>query len=89
MPEAHDAHHNVVEAQQQDFTKQNIINEPAPGVPYYTPIQNPPAGTASDPQPNGSNPPKLFQPLKIRGLTLQNRIMVGDPNPSWMLRASH
>lgn len=76
MPEAHAAHHNVVEAKHQDFTDQNIVNEPAAGVPYYTPAQNPPAGSASDPQPDGSHPPKLFQPLKIRGLTLQNRIMV-------------
>ncbi|KAL8765777.1 MAG: hypothetical protein Q9209_007241 [Squamulea sp. 1 TL-2023] len=66
MPEAH---HSVVEVEQQDFTNQNIINEPASGVPYYTPAQNPPAGTASDPQPNGSPPPKLFRPLKIRGLS--------------------
>ncbi|KAI4271786.1 MAG: hypothetical protein LQ337_005753 [Flavoplaca oasis] len=69
MPEAHDAHHNVFEAEQQDFTNQSIINEPAPGLPYYTPAQKPPAGTASDPQPNGSPPPKLFQPLNIRGLS--------------------
>ncbi len=76
MPEAHDAHHNVLEAAKQDFTGQNIANEPAEGVKYYTPAQVPPAGTASDPQPDGSHPPKLFQPLKLRGLTLQNRIMV-------------
>ncbi|KAL8651127.1 MAG: hypothetical protein Q9226_004846 [Calogaya cf. arnoldii] len=69
MPEAQDAHHNVREANQQDFTDQNIINEPAPGIPYYTPAQNPPAGTASDPQPNGSPPPKLFRPLNIRALS--------------------
>ncbi|KAL8780061.1 MAG: hypothetical protein Q9213_006651 [Squamulea squamosa] len=64
-----EAHHNVVEIQQQDFTNQNIINEPADGIPYYTPAQNPPAGTASNPQPNGSPPPKLFRPLEIRGLS--------------------
>lgn len=75
MPEAHDAHHNVFEAKQQDFTNQNILNESASGVPYYTPTQRPPAGTASDPQPDGSPLPKLFRPLKIRGVTLQNRIM--------------
>ncbi|KAI4194202.1 MAG: hypothetical protein LQ346_003740 [Caloplaca aetnensis] len=76
MPEAHDAHHNVLEAAKQDFTGQKIANEPAEGIKYYTPAQVPPAGTASDPQPNGSHPPKLFQPLKLRGLTLQNRIML-------------
>ena len=76
MPEAHDAHHNVVEAKKQDFTNQTLVNEPAKGVSYYTPAQKPAAGAASDPQPDGSHPPKLFQPLRLRGLTLHNRIMV-------------
>jgi 2,4-dienoyl-CoA reductase-like NADH-dependent reductase (Old Yellow Enzyme family) len=49
-----------------------IINEGAENVPFYTPRQNPPAGTAWDPQPEGS----LFSPLKLRGLTLHNRILV-------------
>lgn len=44
--------------------------------PYFTPAQDIPAGTAADPQPDGKAIPKLFQPLKLRGLTLQNRIMV-------------
>ncbi|KAG6846116.1 hypothetical protein H0H93_015937, partial [Arthromyces matolae] len=52
------------------------LNVPAPNVPYFTPAQNPPAGTAVDPQPSGEPIPKLFQPLKIRGLELQNRIML-------------
>lgn len=69
-------HHNIHEAKTQDFTHQNIENEAAKGISYYTPAQQPPAGTASDPQPDGSHPPKLFQPLKLRGLTLQNRIML-------------
>ncbi|KAI9809962.1 MAG: hypothetical protein M1825_000395 [Sarcosagium campestre] len=51
-----------------------IINRCAPGISYFTPAQDPPSGTASDPQPDGSKPPKLFQPLKLRGLTLHNRI---------------
>ncbi|KAI4096994.1 MAG: hypothetical protein L6R37_006882 [Teloschistes peruensis] len=76
MPDVQDAHHNVVEAKQQDFTGQNLVNEAAEGVPYYTPVQNPPSGTASDPQPDGSHPPKLFRPLKLRGVTFQNRIML-------------
>jgi hypothetical protein len=72
------SHHGVPEADKQNFKHQDIANYPAgPGIPYYTPAQTPPAGTASDPQPDGSHPPKLFQPLKLRGLTLQNRIMVG------------
>ena len=74
-------HHNIHEAKAQDFTHQNIENEAAKGISYYTPAQQPPAGTASDPQPDGSHPPKLFQPLKLRGLTLQNRIMVCSTQP--------
>ncbi|KAH8587691.1 putative NADPH dehydrogenase C23G7.10c [Bisporella sp. PMI_857] len=45
-------------------------------ISYYTPSQKIPAGTgiahASDSKPLR----KLFQPLKLRGLTLQNRILV-------------
>lgn len=71
------SHHDVPEADEQDFGDSNfIVNRPAPGISYFTPGQFPPAGTATDPQPNGKPIPKLFQPLKIRGLTLQNRIMV-------------
>ena len=67
--------HNV-ESTMQGFKDQSIANKAAEGISYYTPAQVPPAGTASDPQPDGSHPPKLFQPLKLRGVTLQNRIMV-------------
>ena len=77
-------HHNILEAKEQNLTHQNLVNEAAPGISYYTPKQKPPAGTASDPQPDGSHPPKLFQPLKLRGMTLQNRIMVRAP-PSLLL----
>lgn len=45
-------------------------------ISYFTPAQVPPSGTASDPQPENRPIPKLFTPLKIRGLTLQNRIML-------------
>ncbi|MCJ1416509.1 hypothetical protein MMC32_002847 [Xylographa parallela] len=68
------AHHDVAGAPTKD--RDDIPNEAAPGISYYTPKQDPVAGSAVDPQTNGSNPPKLFQPLKIRGLTLQNRIML-------------
>ncbi|KAI1503239.1 NADPH dehydrogenase [Biscogniauxia marginata] len=44
----------------------------APNSPFYTPVQSPPAGTALDP----ATAPTLFQPLKIRGVTLQNRFVV-------------
>ena len=74
MPTEH--HHNILEAREQDLSQESIVNRAAPGISYYTPLQQPPAGTASDPQPNGSHPPKLFQPLKLRGVTFQNRIMV-------------
>ena len=75
MPEATiSAHHDVAAAPTIDHD--NIPNEAAPGISYYTPKQDPVAGSAADPQSDGSHPPKLFQPLKIRGLTLQNRIMV-------------
>ncbi|KAI1344376.1 NADPH dehydrogenase [Xylariaceae sp. FL0016] len=57
-------------------SKPDIVNKPARGVSFYTPAQEPPAGTAVDPQPDGKPIPKLFTPLKIRGLTFQNRIMV-------------
>jgi len=52
------------------------VNKAAPGISYFTPAQEPPAGSALDPQPDGKTIPKLFKPLKLRGLTLQNRIMV-------------
>ncbi|KAM5360754.1 hypothetical protein ACJZ2D_013563 [Fusarium nematophilum] len=48
-----------------------IINTPAKDVPFYTPIQDPPAGTPWDAQPEGS----LFSPLRLRNLTLRNRII--------------
>lgn len=47
-------------------------NIPAPDTPYFTPAQNPPAGTALEPE----NAPTLFKPLQIRGMTLQNRFVV-------------
>ncbi|EIN08320.1 FMN-linked oxidoreductase [Punctularia strigosozonata HHB-11173 SS5] len=52
------------------------LNVAAEGLPYFTPAQNPPAGTAIDPQPSGKPIPKLFQPLKIRGVEFQNRIFL-------------
>lgn len=48
--------------------------EAAKGVPFFTPEQNPPAGTALE-GPNGKIP-RLFTPLNIRGVQLQNRIWV-------------
>ncbi|KAF6764259.1 NADH:flavin oxidoreductase/NADH oxidase [Ephemerocybe angulata] len=51
-------------------------NYAAPNAPYFTPIQDPPAGTAVVPQPSGKDVPTLFQPLTIRGVTFQNRIFL-------------
>lgn len=50
--------------------------KPAEGISYFTPAQDPPAGTAANPQSNGQSIPKLFQPLTIRGVTFPNRIGV-------------
>ncbi|KAH9939922.1 FMN-linked oxidoreductase [Amylocystis lapponica] len=52
----------------------SLFNAPAPNIPYFTPAQYPPAGSAVEPQPEGKLVPKLFQPLKIRGVQVQNRI---------------
>ncbi|KAK4229062.1 hypothetical protein QBC38DRAFT_473619 [Podospora fimiseda] len=53
--------------------KKLTASPPAPGVPYYTPTQDPPAGTALS---TDGEIPTVFTPLKIRGLTLQNRFAV-------------
>ncbi|KAI5293783.1 hypothetical protein KEM52_005236 [Ascosphaera acerosa] len=51
------------------------INTPAaPNAPFFTPHQTPPAGTAANPQSDGRPVPKLFTPLKIKGLTFPNRV---------------
>ncbi|XXH02066.1 NADH-dependent flavin oxidoreductase [Hypoxylon texense] len=54
----------------------SISNKAAEGVPFFTPAQVPPAGTALNPQPDGTPIPKLFTPLTIRGVTFQNRIFL-------------
>ncbi|OSX64135.1 hypothetical protein POSPLADRAFT_1138382 [Postia placenta MAD-698-R-SB12] len=55
---------------------EDIVSPAAPNTPYFTPLQVPPAGTAVDAQPEGKPIPKLFQPIKIRGVQFQNRIML-------------
>jgi len=71
-------HPNHGKGPNEEATKKtpDIRNEAAEGVPYYTPAQKPPAGTAVTPQADGRPVPKLFTPLRIRGLEMQNRIMV-------------
>lgn len=46
---------------------------PAKGISYFTPAQEPASGTIAD---SADDVPQVFQPLRIRGLELQNRIMV-------------
>ncbi len=48
-------------------------NTPAPGVPFFTPIQDPPAGSALG---SGPEVPTLFKPLTVRGVTLSNRFTI-------------
>ncbi|KAG6843823.1 hypothetical protein H0H87_012882 [Tephrocybe sp. NHM501043] len=52
------------------------LNVPPSGVPYFTPAQHPPSGTALNPQPDGKPIPTLFQPFKIRGQEFHNRIFL-------------
>ena len=54
----------------------DIPNVGAKNVSYFTPAQDPPAGTVNDPLEDGSRPPKVFRPLAIRGVTFPNRIFV-------------
>ena len=64
---------------------QDFENVGAPNVSFFTPAQFPPSGTAVIPQPGNKTIPSLFQPLKIRGLEMQNRIVVsrfGIESPS-------
>lgn len=58
------------------MTEPKVFNAPAPNTPYFTPAQIPAAGTAVNPQPDGKPIPKLFQPLKVRGVEFHNRIWV-------------
>lgn len=53
-----------------------IANIAAKNAPFFTPEQDPVAGSATATQPSGNPVPKLFTPLKIRGVELPNRIWV-------------
>jgi len=53
-----------------------IVNEAAEGVPFFTPAQNPPSGTAFLPDDRTKKLPKLFTPIKIRDVVMPNRIWV-------------
>ncbi|KAL9069644.1 MAG: hypothetical protein Q9157_006098 [Trypethelium eluteriae] len=73
MSSSSHAHHAVTVKVQGE---PHNVNKAAPGISYFTPAQEPPAGTALGMKEDGKPIPKLFQSLKLRGLTLQNRIMV-------------
>ncbi|PCH44436.1 FMN-linked oxidoreductase [Wolfiporia cocos MD-104 SS10] len=55
---------------------EDIVSPAAANTSYFTPAQEPPAGTALYPQPDGKPIPKLFRPITIRGVHFQNRIML-------------
>lgn len=59
-------------------------NKAAAGIPYYTPAQEPPAGTALEP----ASAPTLFTPITMRGVTLNNRIVV-SPMCTYSARDGH
>ncbi|KAL2867219.1 NADH:flavin oxidoreductase/NADH oxidase [Aspergillus lucknowensis] len=52
----------------------DVVIEPARDIPYFTPAQSPAAGTAANPQTSGNAIPKLYTPLKVRGVTFHNRL---------------
>ncbi|KAF4338315.1 NADPH dehydrogenase [Fusarium beomiforme] len=49
------------------------LNAPVPGLPFFAPAQHPSTGTVKQ---LDTNTPTIFRPLKIRGVTLRNRICV-------------
>lgn len=51
----------------------SLENKAAPGIPYYTPAQEPPAGTPTD---VSAQPSTLFTPLKVRSVETSNRFVV-------------
>ncbi|KAF2481432.1 hypothetical protein BDY17DRAFT_253544 [Neohortaea acidophila] len=61
----------------------STFNSPAPGVPFFTPLHHNSPGT---PVKLTAETPTLFTPLKIRGATLRNRIVVA---PMCQYSASH
>ena len=65
------SHHNLTHDPE---LESHNVNKRAPGISYFTPWQNPPAGTAL--VSGNEEVPKLFRPLQIRGMRMQNRIML-------------
>lgn len=50
----------------------STLNKPAEGAPFFTPAQEPAAGTVE----KGSRLPSVLRPLTIRGVTFHNRVWV-------------
>ncbi|KAH7237785.1 uncharacterized protein BKA55DRAFT_651165 [Fusarium redolens] len=55
------------------MVRDSQLNPAVPGIPFFAPAQHPSPGTAKQLEPNT---PTIFRPLKIRGVTLRNRICV-------------
>ncbi|KAI0455942.1 hypothetical protein F5B21DRAFT_470226 [Xylaria acuta] len=53
-----------------------IDNTGAQGISYFTPAQEPPAGTGLASKKDGGSIPKLFTPLTLRGVTFPNRLFL-------------
>lgn len=66
------SHHNIHHEPEESATN---YNRPSKAVPYFTPAQIPPAGTALV-EDEKASVPKLFKPLKLRGMLMPNRIML-------------
>lgn len=64
----------VSQAQQNGSGPKTIVNTAAKGVSFFTPEQDIRPGTAVQNQDRPT--PKLFTPLKIRGIEMPNRIWV-------------
>ena len=65
------SHHNI---HHEPKGEPDNVNKAASNISYFTPAQTPPAGTAL--VVNGEKVPNLFKPLRIRGMVMQNRIML-------------
>ncbi|KAF2258136.1 FMN-linked oxidoreductase [Lojkania enalia] len=72
MPEEHSHHALPKEVEGEN----HLTNKPMPGISYFTPMQDPPAGTALGMKDGSDKIPKLFTPLKLRGIIVQNRIFL-------------
>jgi len=58
------------------MSSEDVYNVAAPNVSFYTPAQNPPAGTVVKQE----DVPKPFQPITIRGVEFPNRIFLSPLN---------